>query len=110
MFGWDAFWIALFSDDRLGQLSAVTNLLVLGSLLVLRTSWRRRGRWLSWLVGGAGALNLVYWPIFLVTHGDPVSGLQPGYWAWVASFGCMAAGFWLRNREWASTRMAKEAA
>lgn len=108
--GWDAFWTVLFSDDRLGQLSAVTNLLVLGSLLILRTSWRGRGRRLSWLLGGAGALNLVYWPIFLVTHGDPVSFLQPGYWVWAASFLCVAAGLWLRNREWASTRMEKETA
>lgn len=108
--GWNAFWTVLFSDDRLGQLSAVTNLLVLGSLLVLRTSRRERGRWLRWLLGGAGVLNLVYWPIFLVTVGDPVSRLQPGYWAWVASFLCVAAGFWLGNREWASTMMEKETA
>ncbi len=108
--GWDAFFSALFWGDRLGQLSAVTNLVMLGSLLILRTSWRGRGRWLRWLVGGTGVLNLAYWPISTLTSGDPVSRLLPGYWVWAASFLCVAAGLWLRNREWASTTVTKEAA
>lgn len=108
--GWDAFLSALFWGDRLGQLSAATNLLMLGSLLILRTSRRGRGRWLRWFVGGTSVLNLAYWPILTLTAGDPVSRLLPGYWVWAASFLCVAAGLWLRNREWASSRVTKEAA
>ncbi len=99
MSGWGAFQSAVFWGDWLGRLSAATNLIMLGSLLILRTSRRGRGRWLRWLVGGAGILNLAYWPIWVVTEGDPVSDLLPGYWIWVASFLCVAAGIWMSVKE-----------
>ena len=108
MSGWHAFGNALIFGDLLGQLSAVTNLIMLGSLLILRTSWRGRGRWLPWLVGGAGVLNLAYWPIWLATEGDNVSSLLPGYWVWAASFLCVAAGMWMLVKELASIRVAPE--
>ena len=108
MSGWDAFGHALFFGDLLGKLSAVTNLIMLGSLLILRTSRRGRGRRLRWLVGGAGVLNLAYWPIWLVSEGDPVSSLLPGYWVWAASFLCVAAGMWMLVKELASIRVALE--
>ena len=93
--GLDAFGNALFWGDRFGILSALTNVLILASLVCLRSSRRNRGRWLRWLVGGAGVLNLMYWPIWMVTEGDPVSYLLVGYWTWVASFFCVSGGLWI---------------
>ncbi len=93
--GADAFLNALLFGDRVGKLSALTNLLMLASLLALRTSRPGHGRRLRWLVGGAGVLNLVYWPTWMVGEGDPVSYLLIGYWSWVASFFCVAAGLWM---------------
>lgn len=108
MSGWDAFGNALIWGDWPGRLSAATNLIMLGSLLILRTSRPGRGRWLRWLVGGAGILNLAYWPIWVVTEGDPVSNLLPGYWIWVASFLCVAAGIWMLVKERTSVHFAPE--
>ena len=108
MAGWEAFVSAVVWGDLLGKLSAATNLIMLGSLLILRTSRRKRGRWLRWLVGGAGILNLVYWPIWLVTEGTTVSDLLPGYWIWVASFLCVAAGIWMSVKERTSMSLAPE--
>ncbi|MCY3679456.1 MAG: hypothetical protein F4Z31_00035 [Gemmatimonadetes bacterium] len=93
--GAGAFLNALLYGDGIGQLSALTNLFMLASLLILPTSRREHGRRLRWLVGGAGVLNLVYWPIWMVGEGDPVSYLLIGYWSWVASFFCVAAGLWM---------------
>lgn len=98
IFGWEALLYALRSD-LLEKLSAATNLLMLGSLLVLRTSRRGPGRWLWWFVGGAGVLNLLYWPISMVAEGAPVSDLRSGYWIWVASFLCVAAGIRMLVKE-----------
>ncbi|MDE2980282.1 MAG: hypothetical protein OXU74_03715 [Gemmatimonadota bacterium] len=106
--GWDAFGSALLWGGWLGRFSALTNLIMLGSLLILRTSRRKRGRWLRWLVGGAGLMNLVYWPIWVVTEGDPVSDLLPGYWIWAASFLCVAAGIWMLVKERTSIDLAPE--
>lgn len=97
--GFDAFGNALVWGDRLGILSALTNVLVLASLLVLRSSRRKRGVLLRWLVGGAGILNLTYWPIRMVTEGDPISYLLVGYWTWVASFFFVATGLWMLSGE-----------
>lgn len=106
--GWDAFVSALFWGDNLGRFSALTNLLMLGSLLIFRTSRRNRGRWLRWLVGGAGLLNLAYWPIWVVAEGGSVPDLLPGYWVWVASFLCVAAGIWMLVKERTSVGLAPE--
>ena len=108
MAGWDAFVSAVVWSDLVGKLSAATNLLMLASLLILRTSRRGRGRWLRWLVGGAGILNLAYWPIWVVTEGGTVSDLLPGYWIWVASFLCVAAGIWISVKERTSIGFAPE--
>ncbi|MCY3545266.1 MAG: hypothetical protein OXH49_00150 [Gemmatimonadetes bacterium] len=106
--GWDAFVSALFWGDLVGKFSALTNLLMLASLLILRTSRRKRGRWLRWLVGGAGILNLAYWPIWVVSEGGTVPELLPGYWVWVASFLCVAAGIWMLVKERTSIDLAPE--
>lgn len=108
MLGWDAFVAALYGGDLLGRLSALTNLLMLGSLLVLRTSRRGLGRWLRWLVGGAGVLNLLYWPITALAEGGAVSDFRPGYWIWAASFLCVAAGIWMTVKERTSIDLAPE--
>ena len=97
--GADAFMNALLWGGRVGKLSALTNLLILASLLALRTSRPGYGRWLRWPVGAAGVLNLVYWPIWMVGEGDPISYLLVGYWSWVASFFCVAGGLWTVARK-----------
>jgi len=94
--------------NLLEQLSAATNLLMLGSLLVLRTARRGPGRWLRWLMGGAGVLNILYWPITAVAEGGPVSDLRSGYWLWAASFLCVAAGIWMLVKERTSIGFAPE--
>lgn len=110
VYGWEALVCALWDDNLLGTLSAATNLLMLGSLLTLRTARRGLSRLLRWLLCGAGVLNLLYWPNSAMTDGAAVTDFRPGYWIWTASFLCVAAGLWLRNREWASSEVAKETA
>lgn len=104
--GWDAFISALFLGDLTGRASALTNLLMLFSLATLRTKWTRRrlvgGRWLPLVVGGAGILNLVYWPMWVAGE-RAVAQLLVGYWVWAASFLGVALGLWMLARERAST-------
>ena len=104
--GWDAFFNALVFGDRTGKVSALTNLLMLFSLATLRSKWTRRrlvgGRWLPLVVGGAGILNLVYWPIW-VAEERVVAQLLVGYWVWAASFLGVAMGLWMLARERAPT-------
>ena len=82
-----------------GPLSSLTNLLMLATLLELRGVWPRRTRWLAGLASGAALLNLewvIWWaePVVL-----PPLGMGIGYWAWTASFFCVAAALWMRARE-----------
>ena len=96
--GWEAFLNALFFGDRTGKVSALTNLLMLASLATLRARWTQSrlvgGRWLPLVLGGAGVLNLVYWPIW-VADSSSVTGLPAGYWLWAASFPGVALGLWM---------------
>ena len=86
-------------NSPLESLSALTNFLMLATLLELRAARPRRTRWLAGLVSGAAVLNLKW----LVGWAEPVAlpplGLGIGYWAWTASFVCVAAGLWMRARE-----------
>lgn len=83
----------------LEMVSGLTNLLMLATLLELRASRPRRTRWLAGLVGGGAALNLQW----LLGWAEPVVfpplGMGIGYWAWIASFFCVAAALWMRVRE-----------
>ena len=97
--GWDACWEALFWGEGLGQSSALTNLLMLASLVTLAIRRRPTRRWLPALLAVAGGINLVYWPIWTVTGGIPLANLLPGYWAWVTSFFCVSGGMWMLARE-----------
>lgn len=86
-------------EAPLQMLSGLTNLLMLSTLLQLRTPRPRWTRWLAGLVSGAALLNLVWlsgWaePVLL-----PPLGMGIGYWAWTASFFCVAAALWMRARE-----------
>ena len=96
--GWEAFLNALIFGDRTGKVSALTNLLMLFSLATLRTRWTRRrlvgGRWLPLVLGAAGVLNLVYWPIWVADE-NAVAGLLVGYWVWAVSFVIAAVGLWM---------------
>lgn len=38
-----------------------------------------------------------WWPLWVASEGDTT--LRIGYFAWVASFACLAVAFWLRQRE-----------
>ena len=104
--GWEAFMNALIFGDRTGKVSALTNLLMLFSLATLRAKWTRRrlvgGRWLPLVLGAAGVLNLVYWPIWVADE-NSVAGLLVGYWVWAVSFVVAAVGLWMlalgRSRE-----------
>ena len=80
-------------------LSSLTNLLMLATLLELRAARPRRTRWLAGLVSGAVLLNLVW----LFGWAEPVVfpplGMGIGYWAWIASFSCVASALWMRVTE-----------
>lgn len=96
--GWGAFLNALIFGDRTGKVSALTNLLMLFSLATLRTRWTRRrlvgGRWLPLVLGAAGVLNLLYWPIWVADE-NAVADLLVGYWVWAVSFVVTALGLWM---------------
>ena len=97
--GWEACWEALFLGDRLGPWSALTNLVMLAGIVALAIRRRPPRRWLPALLAAAGVMNVVYWPIWTVTGGEPLTSLLPGYWAWVSSFFCVSGGLWMLARE-----------
>ena len=97
--GWEAFlWAAGGVADSPGVVSALTNVLVLGT--ALHGKWSPGARWPVLVLAAATLLNASFWPFWVVSEGDKV--LQVGYFAWVASFACVAAAFWLRVREGAT--------
>ena len=82
-----------------GPLSSLTNLLMLATLLELGAARRRRTRWLAALVSGGTLLNLewvLWWAEPVVW---PPLGMGIGYWAWTASFFCVAGALWMRVME-----------
>lgn len=97
--GLGAFQDALFWGDGLGTLSALTNLLMVGGIAALAIRRRPPRRWVPALLAAAGVMNLVYWPIWTVIGGEPITLLLPGYWAWAASFFCVSGGLWMLARE-----------
>lgn len=88
-----------FVGAPLSAVSGLTNFLMLATLLELRATRPRRTRWLAGLVGGGAALNLQW----LLGWAEPVVfpplGMGIGYWAWIASFFCVATALWMRVRE-----------
>ncbi len=103
--GWEALLIVLKGWESPFELvSALTNALVLVTLLTLGLSRAPRARWLTGLVAVAAGLN-TYWVLLCVLDGiNPLVELGIGYWTWLGSFGCLAATLWLRDREWASAK------
>ena len=97
--GWDACWEALFWGDGLGPWSALTNLLMLVSLVTLAIRRRPARRWLPALLAVAGVMNLVLLADLDSDRGVPLTNLLPGYWAWVTSFFCVSGGMWMLARE-----------
>lgn len=106
--GWEALLLVLnHHENPIELLSALSNGLAVATLLLLRRARSWKARWLTGLMTGATALNL-YWPIWVVSHGDnPLVLLGIGYWAWVASFGCIASALRLRSREWSSAKVGR---
>lgn len=104
--GWGAFLLTLReSENPIELLSALGNGVAVATLLLLRRTRPRRSRWLTGLMTGLAALTL-YWPIRFVSVGDnPLLVLGIGYWAWFASFGCIAVALWLRDRDWESAKV-----
>jgi len=93
--GWEAFvWALIGAGDALGVTSAVTNLLVVGG--VLHGRWSATARWPVFVLAAATLLNASFWPYWVLSEGD--KSLRIGYFAWVASFACVAIAFWLRRR------------
>lgn len=97
--GLEALWEALFWGDALGRWSASTNLLMLAGIVTLAIRRRPPRRWLPALLAVGGVMNLVYWPIWTVAGGEPLTSLLPGYWAWATSFFCVSGGLWMLARE-----------
>ena len=100
------FLVRPFQEGEFGP-PLVVLLLNLPMLMTLPTLWcSRRWRAPSLVVGAVGALTLGFGVISLGSPpritADGVGGvgyLGPGYWAWSASFVCVAAALWLRKRE-----------
>ena len=84
--------------DAVGILSSLTNLLMLVTLLRLRGARPPRTRWLTGLVTGAAVLNLSWLAGWAEPGAGPLLDMGIGYWAWVASFFCVAAGLWICAR------------
>ena len=108
IWGWEAFLRTLGdAGSPFELLSALSNALIVVTLLKIGGTRPPKTRWLTGLVTGAAVLNLYWWVSVLL---DPYAGswfarmtfLRIGYWAWAGSFICIAAALWLRAREWAS--------
>ena len=85
-----------------GILSALTNILMLVIGFGVLGRWTMNARWTVPIVAGAAGGNVLLWmPAF-------TSDLRVGYYAWVASFACVAIALWLREREWAPARAREE--
>lgn len=99
--GWQAFLGSLFmvgaSPDWLMKMSGLSNTLVLATFLKLRGKRPPRSTWFTCGVTAAALLNL-YW------GAADTDFVRVGYWAWVASFACIATALWMRAGEWASAR------
>jgi hypothetical protein len=101
--GWEAFTAALdihgdlHGDDwglvsaTMSRLTALTNFLMFGSMVLLI---RRRGQapmWLAWSFAAAALIDL-WW-----TRGG-VSTLLWGYWLWMGSFALMAIALFVTRQ------------
>ena len=103
--GWEAFTAALdihgdlhggdwdAVSSSISRLTALTNFLMLGSMVLLI---RRRGQapaWLSWSFAAAAIIDL-WW-----TTGGNRSDLLWGYWLWMGSFALMAIAVLIERRK-----------
>ena len=104
--GWEAFWCALSGGNRLETLSALTNVLMVLALVRSRRARAPRRRWhLTRLLCGSAAYNLSLW-MLLMTEENSTESFGMGFWAWTASFVCVAAGLWVRAKGQASAEPA----
>ena len=93
--GWRA--LLLFLDGRgpFETVSALTNLLMLATLLRGRRVPSMLDRALPSLLLGSAAYNACHWIVWVAAGASPWA-MGIGYWAWAGSFACVAAGLRLR--------------
>lgn len=93
--GWRA--LLLFLDGRgpFETVSALTNLLMLATLFRGRRVRSLLERALPRLLLGCAAYNACHWLVWVAAGGSPWA-MGIGYWVWVGSFVCVAAGFRLQ--------------
>lgn len=102
----------------IGAAVLLPNLPMLMTLPVLLGSRRPDRRWLRWILGGMGVVNLglgmfrVFSPSPFPYEEGAVAFSTPGagYWLWSASFAFAAAALWLRSRSWAADGPTKSVA
>ncbi len=95
-----------------GAAVLLPNLPLLMTLPTLLGSRRPDRRWLRWVLGGMGVVQLglgmlrVFSPAPFPYEGAAVALQYPGagYWLWSGSFAFAAAALWLRRRDWATAR------
>ena len=94
--GWQAFASAVRFGGPLGVLSALTNVLLLATVVPAWRRWVQRTRSVAPILAGAAVFNLLIWS--WAASGDEDLELRFGYYAWVASFALVAGGLWRRGR------------
>ena len=100
--GWEAFHTALFLEGVSASpvtkvwmvSSALTNFIMMASLVTLRTRSDAFKHALPWLMVLAGILN-TWW---FVTIGNDRADLRAGYYLWCVSFFVVAIGCFLNQR------------
>ena len=99
--GWEALRGAVSGGGLFGIASALTNLLMLSTLLVFWTKTRRVVVALFLAIAASTLLN-GWW----LVSADPRGDLLVGYYFWWVSFGVVAGGFLVRLRDLASQQTA----
>ena len=99
--GLQAFSLFLAERGPLETVSALTNLVMVVALFRSTQVQSRVDRMLAGLLFGSAAYNFSHWLVWIIAGASPIA-MGVGYWAWLASFACVATGLRLRAGERAS--------